>query len=61
MRIEPRRFYRDYKPHGAPTMGDSSTPKRADHEAHVLAVWRALKGKGFPFYEFAPPRARRVA
>ena len=52
MSREPYRLYRDLKPHGAPTMGDSSTPKHADHDAHVYAVWRALGGKGFPFFEF---------
>lgn len=48
---EPRHVLRDLTPHASPNMGDSSTPKFADHGRHVLGVWKANRGRGFPWFD----------
>lgn len=50
-KYEPRRNYVDYKPMSHLHLSDTFAPGYAEHWLHVEAVKRALKGRGFPFYD----------
>lgn len=61
MRHEPRRTIKEVKASTKPNLGDSSTPKYADHNDHVFAVYRALGGRGFPYFDIPPVQRRKWA
>lgn len=48
---QPRRIYREIKASSTPNLGDSSTPKFAEHWEHCEAVRTALRGCGFPYFD----------
>lgn len=47
---EPCRVLRPVKAAANPNGTDASSPKFARHDLHLLGIWKANRGRSFPWY-----------